>query len=87
MKEKILETMASLRKMRAGHFVCPSMDSAMIQLEYLLLFLQGGSDRSRLADINIGVIAVREIEAVDMELADLMHEIQGWVRRQLSQRE
>jgi hypothetical protein len=45
------------------------------QLEYLIKFNNDQIDGSRLKDINVGLVAVREIENWDNELADLLHEI------------
>jgi 1,2-phenylacetyl-CoA epoxidase PaaB subunit len=52
------------------------------QLEYLMGVATGQtSDRSRLKDINLGLIAAREIEDRDMELADMLHRIDAEARR------
>lgn len=50
------------------------------QLEYLIKFNNKEADGSRLKDINVGLVAVREIENWDDELAALLHEISTEVR-------
>ncbi len=46
------------------------------QLEYLIALTKGEtSDRSRLGDINIGILTVREIEGLDDELASTLHNV------------
>jgi hypothetical protein len=45
------------------------------QLEYLIKFNIGQIDGGRLKDINVGLVAVREIENWDDELAELLHKI------------
>lgn len=60
------------------------MESIDIQLDYLMQLLDNKiSDRARLKDITIGIIAVREIEGVDDELAELLYEIDAWVDEDL----
>src|SRR4051812_14107380 len=56
--------------------------SVIEQLEYLI-GLESGSqlDRSKLRQINIGVIAAREIESGDPTLATWLYEISDEVRR------
>jgi hypothetical protein len=50
------------------------------QLEYLIKFNKGQIDGCRLKDINVGLVAVREIENWDDTLAGLLHEISSEVR-------
>lgn len=50
------------------------------QLEYLIKLNDGLSDGSRLKYISLGLLAVREIENWDDDLADLLHEISAEVR-------
>lgn len=53
----------------------PLIKSAQTQLQYLIDLEQGRrDDRGRLSDINIGLIAVREIEGVDDDLANWIYE-------------
>ena len=50
------------------------LKSAIAQLRYLIDLETGKTtDRSRLADINIGVIAAREIEDMDQGVAEAIH--------------
>ncbi len=58
----------------------PLMESIDIQLDYLMHILDNSiSDKTRLKDITIGIIAVREIEGIDDDLAELLYEIDAWV--------
>jgi len=53
----------------------------MSQIEYLLSLERGSStDRSRVKDINIGVLAAREIEPLSMETAEILHAVAGEAR-------
>lgn len=53
-----------------------AVQSAIGQLEYLIELDQGArTDRERLSDIIIGVLAVREIEPLDHELADVLYQV------------
>lgn len=53
----------------------PLLKSAQTQLSYLIDLETGKrQDRERLSDINIGLIAVREIEGVDDDLANWIYE-------------
>ncbi len=51
------------------------------QLEYLINFNNGAVDGSRLKDINVGLVAVREIENWDDDLAGLLYKIDVEVDR------
>jgi hypothetical protein len=60
----------------------PLLESVKLQLQYLRDLEDGKhQDRARLKDINLGLIAVREIEGWDDELADLLHRISAEVRQ------
>ncbi|MGI4791472.1 MAG: immunity protein Tsi6 family protein [Janthinobacterium lividum] len=53
----------------------PLLKSAQIQMQYLIDLESGKrQDRERLSEINIGLIAVREIEGVDDDLANWIYE-------------
>lgn len=50
--------------------------SIQLQLKYLIDLEEGKEkDRSRLSEINLGLIAVREIEGKDDELANILYEV------------
>jgi hypothetical protein len=67
--------------LKARHGANPLLDSVIEQLSYLLSLADGTcSDASRLKDINIGLIAVREIEGADDVLAGMLHELAQEVR-------
>ena len=55
----------------------PIFKSIEAQLKYLLSILEGVSkDRSRLKEINVGVLAVREFEESALELASDLRSVQ-----------
>lgn len=63
----------------------PMLDAVVAQLTYLLSLADGSSsDASRLKDINIGLMAVREVEGADDTLADLLHALAQEVRDRLA---
>lgn len=63
----------------------PMLDLVAAQLTYLLSLADGSSsDESRLKDINIGLMAVREVEGADDTLADLLHALAQEVRDRLA---
>lgn len=71
--------------LKARHGANPLLNSVIEQLSYLLSLANGTcSDESRLKDINIGLIAVREIEGTDDMLADLLHELAQHVRDRMT---
>ena len=57
------------------------LESIRVQLDYLSDYAAGKNEGERLRDINIGVIAVREVEPRDEELAELLYEVAEWVRK------
>ncbi len=60
----------------------PAIESIMSQLDYLIALEEGtSSDRTRLKDITIGVLAAREIELLDMDIAEILHAVAGEARR------
>lgn len=59
----------------------PPFPSIAAQLSYLLDLSEGRTkDRSRLAEIILGVQAAREIEQLDNEFAEILHDISSEVR-------
>lgn len=56
------------------------LKSIEAQLNYLIELEEGkNTDKSRLKDIIIGILAVREVENTDQELAEMLHKTQGEV--------
>lgn len=52
------------------------------QLEYLIDLEEGRrSDVERMADLNLGLLAARELEPQDMELADLIYDVTAAVKQ------
>ncbi len=75
------EKLAAFRTGRESKRLLVSIDH---QLDYLIELTEGiNSDKTRLKDINIGIIAVREIEGIDDRLAELLYEINHWVHTDL----
>lgn len=65
----------AMRELSALHPESRPITSAIDQLEYLLAVARGvQQDRSRVANINIGIIAVREVEGLDEAAAEKLHE-------------
>lgn len=82
--QRIIDAKTKLDKFRLEKKDNPLLESIHIQLNYLLQLLENpNSDRSKLKDINIGLIAVREIEGIDDKLAERLYEINYWVDKDL----
>jgi hypothetical protein len=64
----------------SGHPDQPPLASIQRQLEYLRDYAGGQADGGRLKDINVGLIAAREIEGWNDKLADILHKISAQVR-------
>lgn len=59
------------------------LESVNTQLNFLITAINDpASYNSKLKEINIGVIAVREIEGIDDELAEILYEIDYWVKNE-----
>lgn len=59
-----------------------AIQSIMAQLEYLeAVETAATEDRSRLNEINLGLLAAREIEDRDMPLAELLYEVNGQLQK------
>lgn len=60
------------------------VSSAVEQLEYLVTVENGSNaDRSFLPNINLGLIAAREVDDMDPDVADLLYKVQALVKRML----
>ena len=59
----------------------PPLKSVEKQLEYLIDLEEGKrDDRERLSEITLGVITAREIEDLDMNVANTLHKVSGEAR-------
>jgi hypothetical protein len=58
-----------------------ALQSIVEQLEHLRAFARGENDGAMLARINIGVLAMREIEDADLDLAEALYRIEGDAHR------
>jgi len=73
--QTFIDALTAIRKLAADHTHSKPIASAIEQLEYLIAVEDGLEvDRSRLDTINIGLIAVREIEGLDEDAAEKLHE-------------
>lgn len=59
------------------------LHSIRLQLEYLGDYVEGRNQGERLHEINIGLMAVREVEPRDEKVAEILYEISDWVRQQM----
>lgn len=60
------------------------LQSVIDQLEYLIAIESGRSlDTSKLASINIGVIAAREVEDMNIEIANKLYAVSEVVRKMI----
>lgn len=58
------------------------LESVIEQLKYLIDLEDGNNtDRSQLDTINLGQIAARDIEQLDANLADLLHDVSAEVTK------
>lgn len=58
------------------------LESAEKQLDYLITALANDViDPTKLRNITLGVIAVREVEGIDDSLAEMLYEIDLWAKR------
>ena len=55
------------------------LESVIKQLNYLVDLEKGDVSRDQLSSINIGQIAVRDIDEFDEDLAELLHEVSAEV--------
>lgn len=58
----------------------PPLDSIRRQLAYLIEYTDGLNDGGHLADVNLGVLAMREVEPRDVSTAELLYEVAEAVR-------
>jgi hypothetical protein len=79
--ELFSRALAGCRDLLAKYPGHPPLLSAIAQLEYLSALQSGEhSDRSRLPDIDIGLLTVRELEVLDPKLAEALYEVSGEAR-------
>jgi hypothetical protein len=72
----------SCRDLLARYPDSRAVQSISKQIEYLISLEKGlVTDASRLGEITIGILTVREIESLDENAADLFHKISAEARR------
>lgn len=74
-KTKVKETLNKSFELFRPETDWQPIKSVRIQLQYIYDALQGNNDRSKLSEINIGIIAVREFENKYDEFADMLHDV------------
>lgn len=68
--------MAGMTRLQARYPNDPAVDSIVTQLDYLIdLEVGNRNDREGLNDIIIGVLAVREIEPLDQNIAETLYKV------------
>lgn len=72
-----LEAAQSLYKSNPSFF---PLASVINQLYYLIDLEKGNAGSDQLKNIDIGLVAAREIESFDEKLADILHEVSSEVR-------
>lgn len=78
---KAIEKLDTFRLGREDNYLLESVNT---QLNFLITVIDDpASCNSKLKDINIGVIAVREIEGINDDLAEMLYEIDYWVKNKL----
>lgn len=77
----LAEALRRCETLLAGRPGFPPLVSNRNQLIYLQQVCAGTAGPERLAEIILGLLAVREIEGCNDELADLLHSIQAAVNR------
>ncbi|MBU6357916.1 MAG: hypothetical protein KJS79_14470 [Rhodospirillales bacterium] len=77
----LAEALQRCETLLAGRPGLQPLVSIRNQLIYLQQVCAGTAGPERLAEIVLGLLAVREIEGRDDELADLLHSIQAAVNR------
>ena len=68
--------LAEVRSLQLRYAPSSALKSIAEQLEYLL-----GIERSKLSRINIGVLAARDVEDMDLNIANRLYAISAEVRR------
>lgn len=81
----IERTLAILEEVARREGAMPVLDSIRNQLKFLAAYNPSSeADRTRIKDIILGVQAAREVETIDMTLADMLHDVSAQVRAELS---
>lgn len=75
------KALSDLRELIRRYPDLPPLQSVEKQLEYLIDLEKGNrNDRERLSEITLGVITAREIEDLDMKIADTLHKVSSEAR-------
>jgi hypothetical protein len=73
---------AACKEFLRTHPTNQAIQSIIKQIEYLISLETGKNrDRKRLKDVSIGILTVREIEPLDMDLAEKLHEVSAEARQ------
>ena len=80
MKEARIKV-SDFRKGQEKNFL---LESAEKQLDYLITALASNEiDLEKVKNITLGIIAVREVEGIDDGLAEMLYEIDLWVKKEV----
>lgn len=78
---KAIDMLDNFRLGREDNYLLESVNT---QLNFLITAIDDPARcKSKLKDINVGVIAVREIEGINDDLAEMLYEIDYWVKNEL----
>lgn len=69
------DALAGVCRLLAERQGAQSLQSIVEQLEYLIAYAKAENDGAKLGGINIGVLAMREVEDADLRLAMTLHRI------------
>ena len=80
----IAKALPKALELRSKYTANSPFGSLVLQLEYLDDLGSGRiADSTRLKDVNIGLLAIREVEELDPELAQILLQIMHGVRQRL----
>lgn len=81
----LTNTLRDTKQLKEKYSGSYMLQSAIDQIEYLIDLESGKStDASKLQTINIGLIAVRAVEDMDMDVADKLHAVAAEVRKMVA---
>jgi hypothetical protein len=79
----LLDAAEDVKQLRTRYRESVALKSIAEQLDYLIGIERGDiTDRSKLTAINIGVIAAREVEDMDLSVAMKLHKLNAEVIRE-----
>ena len=83
--ELFKESLLAVKRLEERYPLSDPLRSVTAQIEYLIGLESGASsDTSKLKDINIGLVAARMIEDMDMNVADKLHLVSAEARSMIA---